>query len=92
MDLERAERVAEAAKMMLDECQGEPFEVRKRFAMLVPVIRGHKFTPESFSETPTGAVGRCNVCEQLVKVMYDGKGISGLAIENDCPAAEWRRP
>jgi len=92
MDQERAERVATAAQMALEECQGEPFEVRKRFAMLIPVIRGHKFSAESFRDTPAGATGQCDVCGQTVKVPLGGVTIIGNAVANDCPSAEWRRP
>lgn len=91
MDQARADRVQQAVKMMLQECDGQPYDVRLRFGMLISTLRGHKLTPESFKNQPNGTVGRCEVCEQVVKVMIDGTSVEGRAAENDCPAAEWLR-
>lgn len=91
-DEERAARIATAAKMMLQECDGEPYEVRKRFGLMVPILRGHKMTMAGLKEDETGTFNQCEVCEQVVRVLVDGTTLEGRAIENDCTAAEWRRP
>ena len=91
MDLARAGRVHEAVKMMLKECDGQPFDVRLRFGMLIPTLRGHKLTPASFKDGTAGTVGQCENCSQVVKVMAEGTTVEGRAVESDCPSAEWMR-
>ncbi len=78
--------------MMLTECEGEDFEVRRRFAVMILILRGHKITPTDLNEQPYGLVGQCQICDQIVRVARAGTGIQGRAVENDCPAAEWRQP
>jgi len=91
-DLERASRIETATKMMLGECKGESYEIRRRFAILIPTLRGHTIKVADLEEHPFGTMGACEVCGQVVKVLREGTGIEGRAIENDCTAAEWRRP
>ncbi len=77
--------------MLLADCEGKPYEFRRRYAMLIPILRGHKMSMETMREMPTGAVGQCEVCDQIVKADRDGSTVTGRAVENDCPAAEWKR-
>jgi hypothetical protein len=91
-DLARASRVADAVAMMTSEFKGQPYAVRLRFGMMIPILRGHKVTAEGMKESAAGSFNQCEVCGQVVKVPREGDGIEGRATENDCPAAEWRRP
>jgi hypothetical protein len=91
-DAQRASRIAEATKMMLKECDGQSFEVRRRFGMLLPILRGHKMTIAGLVERPEGTIGQCEICGQVVKVPREGTSVVGNAVENDCTAAEWRQP
>jgi hypothetical protein len=90
-DDERASRIAQATKMMLQECEGQSFEVRRRFGMLLPILRGHKMTIAGLIEKPEGTTGHCEICGQVVKVPREGTSVVGNAVENDCTAAEWRQ-
>lgn len=91
-DVARAERVAHAVKMMQSEAEGTDFEVRHRFAVMIPTLRGHKIILANMAVTSDLITGSCETCGQSVKVKREGTNVEGRAIENDCPAAEWRRP
>jgi hypothetical protein len=91
-DSTQATRIETATKMMLAECEGESYEIRRRFGILIPTLRGHKIAVTNLVDQPTGSVGQCEICGQVVKVPREGKSIEGRAVENDCPAAVWKRP
>ncbi len=88
----RANRIATATRELLKECEGQPYDVRFRFAVLIPTLRGHKVLLVNFKHDPWGSTGACENCGQAVKVTHEGTSVEGRAVENDCPAAEWRRP
>jgi len=91
-DSKREAHVAKAVQTMVAECEGSDFDVRTKFAVLLPTLRGHKVLFANMTEQPWGIQGQCEVCGQVVKVRRGGTNVEGRAVENDCPAAEWKRP
>jgi hypothetical protein len=91
-DPKAAARAEIAVKMMLAECEGQPYDVRRRFLVVIPVLRGHKMSAAGIRDVDYGTIGQCDICEQVVKVRVDGTSVEGRAVENDCPAAVWRQP
>lgn len=90
-DPARANIIHSAVAMMAAEAEGKPFEIRKRFVVLLPTIRGHKYTKESLRETPEFIESTCDICGQLAKATVAGTNVTGRAVDTDCPAADWLR-
>ena len=79
-------------QLVLGKTEGQPYEIRKQATLIVGAVRGHKFKLEDAQDKPTEFLVPCSNCGQVVKTRLEGTNVEGRAIENDCPAATWKRP
>jgi hypothetical protein len=90
--VDRAVLVAMGIQLILGKTEGQPYEVRKQATLIVGAMRGHKFKLEDAQDKGTEFFVPCSNCGQIVKATQAGTNIEGRAVENDCPAASWKRP
>lgn len=74
------------AKEVISGCQNERMMFRRKAALFIGNLLGHRLTAKSLTERPDGRViGQCENCQMVVKLGKD-RGVEGRMVELECPA------
>lgn len=74
------------AKTIIEGCQDDALVLRRKAALFVGGLLGHRLAAKDLKERPDGRViGQCANCQMVVKVGKD-RGVEGRFVELECPA------
>lgn len=74
------------AKSIIEGCQDETLVYRRKAALFVAGLLGHRVSAKTMVEQPARVTVQCANCQMVGKIGRES-GIEGRLIERECPAS-----